>query len=115
MLIFVQYVYNGKVNVRFFIIDNFLVELISVNVVIMFVGFEKRFRQLGIEMLKIVFFVSDGFLVMMGKIGCFVVKLRDKYCLMLFNIYCVCYRFVFVRIYFVVDIVEVGRVEINLR
>ena len=92
MLTFVQYVHNGKVNVRFLTIDNLLAESTSANAATMLAVLEQRFQPLGIEMSKIVSLASDGASVMMGKTGGLAAKLRDKHCPMLLNIHCVCHR-----------------------
>ena len=92
MLTFVQYVHNGKVNVRFLTIDNPLAKSTRANAATMLAVLEQRFQQLGIEMSKIVSLASDGASVMMGTTGSLAAKLRDKHCPMLLNIHCVCYR-----------------------
>lgn len=111
MLTFVQYVHNGKVDVRSLTTDNLLAESTIANAATMIAVLEGCFQQRGIEMSKIVFLASDGASIMTGKTGSLADKLRDKHRPMLVNIHCVCYRLPLACTHSVVDSAQVGRVK----
>ena len=67
MVTFVQYVNNGKMQVKFLAIDNLLESSSSANAETMRNVLQQRFNTLGIDIRRVSSLASDGASVMMGK------------------------------------------------
>lgn len=97
LIFFIQFVNLeiGVLEVYFLFIQNVLENLILVNVAIIVKLIREELLKDGLEINKFSSLVSDGVSVMIGFRNGVVVKLGEIV-LIFINIYCICYRFVFV-------------------
>lgn len=91
MVTFVQYIKNGKAEVRFLAVYDLLKESSSANAETMLKVLLAKLHSLGIDLNKVTSLVSDGASVMTGKKGGFAARLR-QICPTLTNVHCICHR-----------------------